>query len=100
MEPEPEGPYPGGDDEVSRQREKHTTALLARFVPGSPRPAFDAMTRSGTVVELPVRRRSCAAGAAKFGCEPTGARKRDERALYSAWRLRALQQLQAMLPPD
>ena len=100
MEPEPEGPYPSGDDEVSRQREKHTNALLTRFVAGSPGPAVDAMAGSATVVDLLVRRRSCAADAVRFGSEPTGARERDERALYSAWRMQALQQLQAMLPPD
>jgi hypothetical protein len=34
MESEPDGPSRGGDDELSRQREKRTTALLARRVPG------------------------------------------------------------------
>jgi hypothetical protein len=36
MEPEPDGPYSGSDDEVSRQREKRNTAFLARLVPGFP----------------------------------------------------------------
>jgi hypothetical protein len=34
MESETDGPSPGGDDELSRQREKRATALLARWVPG------------------------------------------------------------------
>ena len=36
MESEPDRPYSGSDDEVSRQREKRNTAFLARVIPGFP----------------------------------------------------------------
>jgi hypothetical protein len=69
MESEPDGPYCGGDDEVSRQREKRATDLLARLVPRTDE-AADSITGTGTVVEFPLRRRSYAHGST-FGSAPT-----------------------------
>jgi hypothetical protein len=154
MESEPDGPSPGGDDELSRQREKRTTALLARCVPGfsgltfgqtlagvvlaaeqapgtldverflageghdrrtiesilaylgpgalrhpsrQTDEALEAMTGTGTVLELPVRR-SCIADADTFG-EPDAV-PTDGESGGDLTRLQLLRRLQAMLLPE
>jgi hypothetical protein len=70
MESEPEGPYCGRDDEVSRQREKRATDLLARLVPRTEE-AADSITGTDLAPSPPARRAGLSGGRPKGDAAPT-----------------------------